>query len=59
MGSVVAVIEDDGRGFELDEPGTRPGIQAVRRRVELLDGQPRIESGQGAGATLGVEVPRR
>jgi signal transduction histidine kinase len=58
-GNVVAVIEDDGRGFEPDELGTRPGIQAMRERLELLDGRLRIESSRGAGTTLRVELPLR
>ena len=63
------VIEDNGRGFDPDE--TRPdalekssgdvrphlGLLSIRERVSLLGGSFRIESGQGIGTTLFVELP--
>jgi signal transduction histidine kinase len=54
---VVAVIEDDGQGFD---PGARSdgsGIEGMRERVQLVDGRLRIESRPGSGTTLVVEVP--
>jgi two-component system sensor histidine kinase DegS len=57
-GSVAAVIEDDGRGF--DPNGSRDGglgLLGMRERVELLDGQLEVESRPGAGATILAEVP--
>ena len=56
--SVVAVVEDDGRGFE---PETAPdgglGLVGMRERVGLVGGRLRIESASGAGTTLVAEVP--
>ncbi len=57
-GSVSAVVEDDGRGFEVDD--TRPGalgLVGMRERAALLDGRISIESAPGRGTTLAVEVP--
>ena len=54
---VVAVIEDDGRGFDPGAGSDGFGIQGMRERVELLDGRLRIESQPGAGTTLVVAVP--
>ena len=59
-GSVGAIIEDDGRGFE---PGSDVdggiGLIGMRERVALLDGSLAIESAPGKGTTLVVEVPVR
>jgi signal transduction histidine kinase len=57
-GSVGAIIEDDGRGFD-PKGGVDGGIGLIgmRERVALLDGSLRIESGEGNGTTLVVEVP--
>jgi signal transduction histidine kinase len=56
--SVAAVIEDDGRGFDPSSSrDDRLGLLGMRERVELLDGQLAVESREGAGATVFVEVP--
>ena len=56
-GSVTAVIEDDGRGFDPDElSGDGLGLLGMRERVALLDGRLTIESSPGAGTTLVAEV---
>jgi signal transduction histidine kinase len=57
-GSVAAVIEDDGKGFDpvsVRENGV--GLLGMRERVALLEGRLSIESREGAGTTLAVEVP--
>ena len=56
-GRVVAVIEDDGKGFDPAQESAGSGIEGMRERVQLLDGRFRIESGEGSGTTLVVEVP--
>jgi two-component system sensor histidine kinase DegS len=57
------VIEDDGRGFspETVEAAERGGIGLVgiRERVSLVDGRLTVESAEGAGTTIVVEVPLR
>ena len=55
-GRVVAVIEDDGQGFDPDEESGGSGIQSMRERVGLVDGVLRIESGAD-GTAFVVEVP--
>ena len=55
---VTAVIEDDGRGFDLGrarEDGL--GLVGMRERVGLVGGRLTIESSEGTGTTLVVEVP--
>jgi signal transduction histidine kinase len=57
-GSVAAVIEDDGKGFDptsVREDGV--GLLGMRERISLLEGRFSIESREGAGTTLVVEVP--
>jgi signal transduction histidine kinase len=54
---VVAVIEDDGLGFDPGRESDGSGIHGMRERIQLLDGRLRIESGSGSGTTLVVEVP--
>jgi signal transduction histidine kinase len=56
-GAVVAVIEDDGRGFDPTAASSGFGIQGMRERVELVNGRLRIESEPESGTTLVVEVP--
>jgi signal transduction histidine kinase len=56
--SVTAVIEDDGRGFSPAEGSDRGvGLLGMRERIALVDGRLTVESTQGTGTTLVVEVP--
>ena len=57
---VAVVIEDDGRGF--DPAGVRDdafGLLGMRERVALLRGRLDIETREGGGTTVAVEVPLR
>jgi signal transduction histidine kinase len=59
-GSVAAVIEDDGQGFDSDN--TREGgigLVGMRERVALLDGRIDLETTVGAGTSIIAEVPLR
>ncbi len=57
-GGVTTVVEDDGNGFDPQRAGrNRFGLQGMRERVQLLDGNLRVESRSGAGTTLVVQVP--
>jgi signal transduction histidine kinase len=59
-GAVVAVIEDDGSGFDPDR--TREdgfGITGMRERLALFDGRLEIESSERGGTTIVAEVPLR
>ncbi len=58
-GAVAAVVEDDGVGFDPEQPGDDGvGLLGMRERLGLLDGTLAIESG-AAGTTLVAEVPVR
>jgi len=54
---VSVLIEDDGRGFTPDERDGGLGLVGMRERVALIGGRLTIESSEGAGTTLAVEVP--
>ena len=57
-GAVAAVIEDDGQGFDPSGAGDGGfGLLGMRERLALLGGRLEIESSEGAGTTLVVEVP--
>jgi signal transduction histidine kinase len=56
--AVAAVIEDDGRGFDqeqLSDGGL--GLVGMRERIALLNGRVAVESAEGRGTTVAVEVP--
>jgi signal transduction histidine kinase len=56
---VRAIIEDDGCGFDPDNihGDGHLGLNGIRERAELLNGQLIIESAPGHGTTLYVEIP--
>jgi signal transduction histidine kinase len=57
-GRVVAVIEDDGRGFDPDDTSDeRLGLLGMRERIALVDGNLSVEPRPGEGTTIVVEVP--
>lgn len=61
--SLVAIIEDDGKGFSVDEVlgATRGeenlGLFGMQERAALLGGKLTIESNPGCGTTVFVEIP--
>ena len=57
--SITAVIEDDGRGFALDEDRDGLGLLGMGERLALLGGKLKLESTRGAGTTIVAEVPLR
>ena len=57
-GTVKAVVEDDGRGFEpAGQTGDGYGLVGMRERLALLGGRLEVESGRDAGTTIAAEVP--
>jgi signal transduction histidine kinase len=62
-GVVVAIVEDDGCGFEADRLMHGPmhkrwlGLSGMSERAQLLGGKLSIESAPGEGTTVFVEVP--
>ena len=59
-GSVKAVVEDDGRGFDpAEQAGDGFGLVGMSERLALLGGRLEVESGADAGTTIAAEVPVR
>jgi len=62
-GQVTLLVEDDGRGFDVDEvlrsaeEERRLGLFGIEERVALLGGTLTIESRPGQGTRLRVQVP--
>jgi signal transduction histidine kinase len=58
--AVAAVIEDDGRGFDQARASDGGlGLVGMRERIALLNGRVAVESSEGRGTTVAVEVPFR
>lgn len=62
-GCITVRITDDGRGFDAAAVASRRysgaglGLQGMRERVHMLEGELRIRSGAGAGTVVDVQVP--
>ena len=61
--TVVAFIEDDGQGFDVEKLADREvpergvGLLGIRERVSSLGGSFSIQSGPGQGTRLTIEIP--
>lgn len=53
------IIEDDGKGFKLDEKNKSKGIglNSMQSRVEHIDGIFDIDSKEGTGTTITINIP--
>ncbi|MCX6970357.1 MAG: sensor histidine kinase [Verrucomicrobia bacterium] len=63
-GKVCMEIQDDGRGFQMEEiavaeSGMHLGLLGMRERVEMVGGTFCVESAPGKSTTIRVEVPYR
>jgi signal transduction histidine kinase len=56
---VHVTIRDDGTGFDPSVMTDGFGLLGMRERAELLDGEIRIDSSPGEGATVTAEFPAR
>lgn len=56
-GSLKAVVEDDGQGFDPEHADGGHGLIGMRERLALLGGRLRIESSPGSGTTIASDVP--
>ncbi len=60
---VVAIVEDDGSGFDVNEvlSNTQPrrglGLSTIQERTEMLGGAVQIESRIGRGTRVRIEIP--
>ena len=57
--AVVAIVEDDGRGFDSGEARAEGlGLVGMRERVALVGGTLKVESGEHSGTTVVAQVPQ-
>jgi len=62
-GDVRVIVEDDGRGFDLEATVARAraerrlGLAGMRERAELVRGTLEVESSDGVGTTVYLRVP--
>ena len=56
-GRIRMTLEDDGEGFDTSLHSDGLGLLSIRERSELLGGSTTIESAQGSGTTVAVEIP--
>ncbi len=57
-GTATAVVEDDGRGFDVAAPNPETlGLAGMRERLALVEGRLQVESRPGHGTTIVAEVP--
>jgi signal transduction histidine kinase len=57
-GAALAIVEDDGSGFDPARTGPDAlGLAGMRERLALVGGRLRVESASGSGTTLVAEVP--
>jgi len=54
---VRALVEDDGRGFDVSQTSRGMGLLGIKERVKLLGGTVDIESVPGNGTTVAVRIP--
>ena len=53
------LIEDDGQGFQTTVESNGRGLKNIKSRVELLKGEIEIESDEGSGTSISINVPLR
>ena len=58
-GTIQAVVEDNGAGFDPAVAGKRLGLLGMRERLVLLGGEVQIESEPGRGTTIIARIPTR
>jgi signal transduction histidine kinase len=51
------VVDDDGRGFNVDSAAEGAGLQSMRDRVDVVGGRLEIVSEPGLGTTVRGSVP--
>ena len=56
--SLLVTIQDDGQGFDASGiPTGHYGLLGIRERVRLVNGSFEIQSNNGKGTTLKIEIP--
>ncbi|GAB4445040.1 MAG: sensor histidine kinase [Anaerolineae bacterium] len=64
MDNITATVEDNGRGFNPEEVMDRGseeskavGLSTLRERLELVGGTMRVNSTEGEGSTIRIQIP--
>lgn len=62
-GSIHLVIEDNGKGFELNKgtenyPGSGYGMEFMKERVRIIGGKIKIDSVSGRGTKITITIPK-
>ncbi len=57
VNNIDITIEDNGRGFKVEEASGGIGLQNIRARIHYLKGTLDIESGPGRGTFIGIFIP--
>lgn len=57
-GGVVATVQDDGVGFDVERVPEGLGITGMRERATLLNGEVRLTSRPGGGTSVVIRIPR-
>lgn len=55
----VILIEDDGKGFDMTKINYGIGLNSMKSRVALLNGNIDIASQIGKGTTLSINLPKK
>jgi signal transduction histidine kinase len=60
-GALQIIVEDDGKGFDPEQPGSqsRLGLAGMRERLAIVGGTLTIDSEPTAGTTLYIRIPLR
>ena len=56
-GQLTIMLEDDGKGFNVEQVKKGRGLKNMMSRSEWLNGTFNIDSGQGNGTTIILEIP--
>jgi signal transduction histidine kinase/ligand-binding sensor domain-containing protein len=56
-GKIILMIEDDGKGFEMNTRRGGYGLQNIAARAELMQGLMTVDSKPGKGTSVSIEIP--
>ena len=56
-GTISLIVEDDGRGFDPSNEQPGLGLQSLHSRIKFLNGTYHIQSSEGIGTTVSIEMP--
>ena len=56
-GNIIIMMEDDGKGFEINQHRDGYGLKNLETRTKLLNGTMNIDSHIGTGTSVSIEIP--